>query len=196
MKYQYILYVVITGIFLSLTACFSLTMKQYDDLNITQHFILNKTLTFAPNSARSYIQDGQLLGSGGFNQSEQHCRLEIKNLSDKVQTVQPESFAIKSIQIDEETIAQNKIKPVQLAMNDSAQVQSDVPLLLADNDSQDRQESMDLVHLNLTSKTQPNVMRLTCSGSLSKGDLQDGPESYRPDLKQINHILGNVGHVE
>jgi len=199
MKLQYALYAIIVGIFLSLTACFSLTMKQYDDLNTNQRFVLNKPLTIAANSARSYIQNGQRLGSGGFNHREQHCRLEVKNLSDKQQIIHPESFKISSIEIDEEMIAQNKSKQIQLAMNDYAQVQSDVPLLtpinLADSTTE-RQETMDLVHLNLTSSTQPNVMRLTCSGSLSNGDLQDAPESYRPDLKQINHILGDVAHIE
>lgn len=199
MKYQYALYAVIASIFLSLTACFSLTMKQYDDLNINQHFVLNKALTIAPNSARSYIQNGQRLGSAGFNRSQQHCRLEVKNLSDKVQTIQPETFKITSIQIDEEMIAQKQSKQIQVAMNDYAQVQSDAPsitqIMFADN-TPERVESMDLVHLNLMSKNQPNVMRLTCSGSLSKGNPQDAPESYRPDLKQINQILGDVGHIE
>lgn len=199
MKSQYALYVVITSIFLSLTACSGLTMKQYNDLNINQHFVLNKALTIAPDSTRSYIQNGQLLGGAGFNHSQQHCRLEVKNLSDKVQTIVPETFKITSIQIDEEMIAEKQYKSIQLALNNNPQIQTDAPsitqVILADN-SQERVETMDLVHLNLMSKTQPNVMRLTCSGSLSKGDLQDAPDSYRPDLNQINLILGDVGHIE
>jgi len=198
MKYQFALYALIVSVFLSLTACFGLTMKQYDNLNIKQQFILNKPLTIAPNSARSYIQNGKRLGSAGFNHQQQHCRLEVKNLSDKQQVIHPETFKITSIQIDEEMIATNKTKQVQLAMNDYAPVQSDAlpsPINFAE-DSTLREETMDLVHLNLTSSTQPNVMRLTCSGSLSNGDLQDAPESYRPNLKQINSILGQVGHIK
>ncbi|MDX1353416.1 MAG: hypothetical protein R3254_10410, partial [Thiomicrorhabdus sp.] len=92
----------------------------------------------------------------------------------------------------------NHLPAIQLAFNSYTTTQSDyitpVYYKLADS-SQERVETMDLVHLNLLSKTQSNVMRLTCAGALSNGDMTDAPRSYRPNLTQINRILGEIGYI-
>lgn len=200
MTIKVMIYGFIASTALLATGCSGFTMKQYQGLNVEQHFVLQKNLTIAPGSTRVFIQKGQSMGGSGFNHSEQHCRLEVKNLSDRKQVIQPDKFQITSIQIDEEMIAKIAHKPVQFALNNYAQIQTDVPLqttyLTLAGSSQERVETMDLIHLNLLSNQQNNVMRLTCAGSLSNGDMADAPRSYRPNLEQINKILGNIGHIE
>ena len=159
-------------------------------------FILKQTLQIAPNSARAYIQHGES-NSGGFDHSEQHCRVEVTNLSDNKQIIQPEKFIIKSVTVDEESIAQIEFDGTQLAFNSVNNTQTDFPVFIGylGLGDQERPETMDLIHIYLKSKQQPNVYRLTCAGSLSNGNPMDQPRSYRPDLKAINKILGQVGEI-
>ena len=132
--------------------------------------------------------------------SEQHCRLEVKNISEAKQTIVVDAFRIVSIQIDEEMIAYKESSNLLLAFNTHRNIQNDIsPLnnsITLVNSDYERVETMDLIHFNLSSEKQPNVMRLTCAGSLSNGNPSDAPRSYRPDFKQIKKILGNVGYIK
>jgi len=168
---------------------------QNDKAGAAHYFNLKVNVAYKSSQTRVFIQNGRITGSD-FNHSEQHCRIEIKELNDKPQHIWPERFLIKSITIDEEMIAK-KQQRILLAYNTSSNVQTDTPYqsnLLAAG-GKERPETMDLIHLNLDSHAQPNIMRLTCAGSLSNGNLTDGPESYRPNLIDINKILGGIGTV-
>ena len=173
------------------------TLKQYDNIQVGQSFVLNQPLNIPAGSTRTYIQAGETLGGAGFNHSEQHCRIEVRTLSENKQIVQPDVFKINAIQIDEEMIASKFVPQIQLALSET--VMSDAlnqtHLVVAES-SYERLETMDLVHFNLTSSKQPDVMRLTCSGSLSNGNLMDAPRSYRPDFNQIKVILGDIGYIK
>ncbi len=164
------------------------------DIQAGEIFVLQTPITIQPNQSKTFIQFGQLTG-GSFDHSEAHCRIEIRDLSELPQTIQPERFVIKQVNIDEEMIALRN-QPIQLALNDSI-----IPPTMNDISSTNMlayqsPETMDLVHLYLHSKQQPNVYRLTCSGSLSNGSLADAPRSYRPQRQQIQQILGKIGHIE
>jgi hypothetical protein len=181
----------------ALSSCALAPPKSLMDIQAGEVFVLETPLTISPNHSRSFIQFGEVTG-GSFNRREPHCRIEVRNLSEQPQTIQPERFSITRVNIDEEMIALRN-QPIQLAMNDSI-----APTTMTDGASAkmlvlggyERSETMDLVHLYLQSKQQPNVYRLTCSGSLSNGSLADAPRSYRPQRQQIEKILGEIGHIE
>jgi hypothetical protein len=180
---------------ITLYGCSLQSNRTIGDIQAGNTFILIKDIEIPANSTRVFIQNGHLTSRNGFDHSDQHCRIEVRDLSESKQTVLAEKFKINSVSIDEEMIAQSKSATVHLAFNT---VKTDY-LAFIDYlglNSQERPETMDLIHLNLKSKIQPNVMRLTCAGSLSNGDIAEDPRSYRPDLKSINKILGNIGYIQ
>ena len=157
----------------------------------TKTFTLKQEINIAPNSARAFFQAGQYTGSSNFNRYAQHCRLEIKTLKNISQVIKPDTFAVSSINIDEEMIAW-QTQPTYLAMNDQQQLPQ---LKLALFGQGNPVETMDLIHFYLKSNKQPDVFRLTCAGALSDGNPNDAPESYRPNKKVINKILGYAGKL-
>ncbi|KUJ74087.1 hypothetical protein AVO42_01330 [Thiomicrospira sp. XS5] len=188
--------------FLSLSACSLTPPKSMMDVQAGYTFTLKKPVTIPSDDARAFIQNGQMTTHHGFNRYEQHCELEVKNLSRKPQVIQPDTFTITKVRIDSEAIASRQTPQVVYAMNDinpyPNQTLRDLPTYvnLADNDGGDGIDpTMDLVYLYLESKTQPNILRLTCAGSLSRGNPLDAPRSQRPQQKQINQILGSYGEV-
>ncbi len=181
----------------TLSACSIQPPKSLMDIQAGEVFVLQTPITIRPNQSRSFIQFGELTG-GSFDHSEPHCRIEVRNLSELPQTIQPERFIITHVNIDEEMIALRN-QPIQLVMNDSTNpsTMTDIPTnILVLGGGYERPETMDMVHLYLHSKRQPNVYRLTCSGSLSDGALADAPRSHRPQRQQIQKILGKIGHIE
>ncbi len=187
---------------LSLSACSLTPPKSMMDVQAGYTFTLKKPVTIPRHDARAFIQDGQMTTHHGFNRYEQHCELEVKHLSDKPQVVQPGTFTITKVRIDSEAIASAMPQTRYLAANQTSlfpqTTMTDAPAsrLLADNDGGDGIDpTMDLVYLYLESKTQPNILRLTCAGSLSRGNPLDAPRSQRPQQKQINKILGRYGEV-
>lgn len=168
--------------------------KSLMDVQSGDVFELKQPVTITAGKARQYIQAGHT--RGGFDHSEPHCRLEIYALQPSPSVIAPERFAIHRVQLGEEQIA-GQIQTLQLAQNRYQAIRTDaaeaVNLLAM---MQERPETMDLVHLYLSSDTQPNVYRLTCAGALSNGSLMDAPRSYRPQKAAINAILGNVGHID
>jgi hypothetical protein len=181
----------------TLSACNTQPPKSLMDIQAGETFVLETPITIRANHSRSFIQNGVLTG-GSFNRREPHCRIEVLTLSEQPQIVQPEDFNITHVNIDEEMIALRNL-PIQLAMNDSmnatTMTDASAPQLLAMG-GDESPETMDLVHLYLKSKQQPNVYRLTCSGALSDGSPADAPRSYRPQRQQIQNILGKIGHIE
>ena len=183
---------------LTLSSCAVQTPISLMDIQAEEVFVLQTPITIPPNKSRSFIQFGKLTG-GSFDRSEPHCRIEVRNLSELPQTIQPERFVITQVNIDEEMIALRN-QPIQLAMYDTINPTTMTDALpqnfLALGGGYERPETMDMVHLYLQSKQQPNVYRLTCSGSLSNGTMADAPRSYRPQRKKVQQILGKVGHIE
>lgn len=183
---------------LAVSSCAIQPPKSLMDIQAGEIFVLETPITIRANHSRSFIQFGRLTG-GSFDHSEPHCRIEVYSLSEQPQTIQPERFLIRHVNIDEEMIALQS-QPMQLAMNDSIATTTMTDAVstrtLALGGGYERPETMDMVHLYLQSKQQPNVYRLTCAGSLSDGSPADAPRSYRPQRQQIQQILGEIGHIE
>ncbi|MDX1348504.1 MAG: hypothetical protein R3189_09690 [Thiomicrorhabdus chilensis] len=186
--------VTLVGVISLLSGCNSNPPKSMMNVQPGERFHLKQAIAIPAGKARQFIQFGQITGSG-FDRREQHCRIEIYELQTSRTVIQPESFRIERVQLGEEQIAQLN-QPIQMAANFNTQT-SDLPeynpvLAL----SYERPETMDLVHLYLKSKQQPNVYRLTCAGALSDGSMADAPRSFRPQRTEINRILGTVGKIE
>lgn len=191
------------GTILFSSACSLTPPKSMMDVQMGETFTLNQAITINPNTATQFIQQGKLTGRS-VNRSEQHCRIEVKKLSEEPLTLNPETFQIESVRIGAEQIARNNSASMVAWTNNG--IQSDAqPNITAslwyggvasnDGDSQPP-ETMDLVMLYLTPTAKnPNIFRLVCAGSLSNGDLMDAPRSYRPQREQINQILGGFGTV-
>jgi hypothetical protein len=182
-----------------ISACSLTPPKSMMDVASGDQFQLNQAITFKPGQLTQYIQFGQLTSKNGFNRYSQHCDIELNAISDKTQILSPETFTVSKVRIGDQLIAQaNLPRAINIAQADIG-IQSDAQLsswnsLLATNTNQ--VATMDSVDVYLKPTTQnPNILRLTCAGSLSNGDLQDAPESYRPETKQINAILGDIGKI-
>ena len=182
---------------IALSSCATQPPKSLIDIQAGERFVLQTPITIRANQSRTFIQFGALTG-GSFDHTEQHCRIEIRNLSELPQIIQPESFLITKVNIDEEMIALQS-HPIQFALNDfvNSTTMTDASTnIIALAGGYERPETMDMVHLYLKSSQQPNIYRLTCSGSLSNGNLADAPRSHRPQRQQIQKILGKIGHIE
>ena len=175
---------------LTLSACSLTPPKHMMDIQAGETFELKQAVAIKAQSARVYIQNGEITGAG-FNRYEPHCRIEIRELSEQKSTIQTENFKISSVRIGEEAVAANAFSQhyAMLGFGISTAFAND-----SDNDSA-RVETMDYVHLYLQSDKQPNVLRLTCAGSLSNGDPMDEPRSHRPQRDKINQILGQIGAI-
>ncbi|MBF6058801.1 MULTISPECIES: hypothetical protein [Thiomicrorhabdus] len=159
------------------------------DVQPGEHFVLKQAMTIPPDYSRQYIQYGQISGNS-HNLYAPYCDLEVYQMSSQPQTINSERFKIIKVEIGESFTASKKPETL-LAMNGPLSTN-----MLSFGGDYQRPESVDLVHLYLQSDKQPNVYRLTCGGSLSNGNLMDAPDSYRPERKQINQILGSVGKIE
>jgi hypothetical protein len=169
-----------------------------------EKLVLQQTVTIEPNSATRFIQNGKFTTRSGFDRSEPHCRLEVKEVKETEQSVQPDTFEVTRVQINEEEVAQSHPTNIQLAANDIHPYFSigigvgngAVGGVIGLGGEIQPTETMDTVELYLHSNKQPQVLRLVCAGALSDGNLLDAPRSYRPDFTTINKILGPIGHLE
>lgn len=197
---------IIFPIVLILNACSLTPSKSVMDVQAGAEFQLFKPITIQPDTARTFIQYGKITSQSAYEKYDQHCRIEIKTLSDKPQTIKPDTFKISKVRVDIETIAgqTSHDQPTLLAWQQNEAynaTQTDVAVSwygivsTSGNDSQPPQ-TMDIVHLYLTSDKQPNIFRLTCAGALSDGNLLDAPRSYRPQKAQINAILATIGEIK
>ncbi len=179
---------------ISLSACIHTPQTELESYSHYGTLKINKAITIAPDTARTYFQNGQT--ANGFNQYAQHCRIEVTKLSEMKQQILPEEFKITKISLDEEYIA-SKDKPSSLYWAQAQATQYDFAnsIQLAYTGDSQRPETMDLVHFYLHSSKQPNIYRLTCAGALSNGRPQDYPHSVRPDADIINQILGSYGQL-
>lgn len=175
------------------------------DIKAGDTFTLKKPVTFAPEHTRVFIQYGKQTRQSTYEKYDQHCRLEVKTLKNQSQTILPDTFKITRVRIDVEEIASQsptQHTPVYYAMNDADYFSKTIPdkadsnwVRLSLGGDSEPPETMDVVHLYLSSKKQPDILRLTCAGSLSTGDPMDAPRSYRPQKTQINAILGSYGNI-
>ena len=180
MKYLVFIALSIVG----LSGCSQLVEKT--DVHAGQVFQLTKPIEIQADTTRRFIQHGELTSRFAFDRREQHCRLEVRTLTETARTVNPDHFIITRVRFDSEAIA---MRPQMLAagfgFNLSLAMDDDGPA-----------EMMDLILMDLESPHQPDVMRLVCAGALSDGDMLDYPRNLRPMLDQIHSILGDYGRIK
>lgn len=173
---------------LLLTACSQFETARKFDIQPGQFFVLNQPIEIQAGEARRFIQHGKFTSRLAFDRRSQHCRIEVRDLSDKPQIIQPERFEISQIKFNSEPIAQSQ--PLHYAA-----IGFHFGLSISLNDDGPT-EQMELVEIYLQSNLQPNVMRLVCAGALSDGSPMDYPHNQRPNAEQIAQILGAFGHFE
>lgn len=186
---------------LNMSACSLTPPKSIMDVQAGEPFQLNQTLTVPANATRVFIQFGKVTTRHGFSRVDQHCELEVNQIKDQPQTILPDHFIVTKVRIGSEMVAQNQnpVSKILFAEADNG-IASDAQLspmqLTVASDDNNSMETMDtvMIYLKPTDKN-PNILRLTCTGSLSNGDLEDAPRSYRPEKAQINTILGPIGHL-
>lgn len=183
----------LAGLLALFSGCSMSPPKFMMDIQQGETFELKQPLSIANGQARIYIQHGQVTGSG-FDRYKPHCRIETRDLNPQGATIQPDSFTISKVRIGEEAVAQKTLKPSDFILATSSGFIGQAMANDSDNDS-NRVPTMDLVHLYLNSEKHPDVLRLTCAGSLSDGDPFDEPRSHRPERNKINQILGNIGQI-
>lgn len=178
-------------IFVVTAACSLSPPKHMMDVQQGETFTLKQPVSIAAEHLRVYFQHGQVSGNG-FDHFEPHCRLEKRTLTPSAETIQPDSFAITAVRIGEEEVAKQQRPPANFMLANRF-----VGMAVADDNDSDSSiaPTMDYVHFYLKSMQQPDVLRLTCAGSLSDGDPFDEPRSHRPERDKINQILGKIGQI-
>jgi hypothetical protein len=172
---------------LILSGCSGLHPAQSLGIGSNDQLRLNVPVTFAPDSTRTFIQYGRFTTRQHFERYDPHCRLEKQHLNDAAETLAPGTFDINRLGIDQEEIA-SRSQPIHLA--------SRAGLNLALGGDDYPPPTMDVIHLYLTgNKTDPQLLRLSCAGSLSNGSPADYPRNLRPDRDKINRILGPIGQI-
>lgn len=196
-------WVVLTALIgLNLGACSLTPPKSMMDVQANEKFQLNQTLTVPANATRVFIQFGKVTTRFGFSRADQHCELEVKQIKSQAQKILPDHFVIDKVRINSEMVAESNLQANHILFAEANNgIRSDMPSALEttisgdfDNDKTATMDSV-MLYLKPTAKN-PNILRLTCSGSLSDGSLQDAPRSYRPEKAQINQILGAIGHLQ
>lgn len=178
---------------LMLFGCSHFASPRHSDIQPGATFVLQTPIEISAGHTRRFIQQGELTTRSGFDRSLQHCRLEVRELSEQTQIVTPDRFEVTRVRYDSERIAQTM--PVMLASNLSIGIGLNFGTQLGFNNDAPP-EIMELVEFRLHSDKQPNVMRLVCASSLSDGHPIDYPHNQRPNLKQIKLILGELGYFE
>jgi len=180
-----------------LSACSTVPSQSQMNVQAGQTFTLNKAITIQPDTARTFIQYGKVTTQNGYERYDQHCRIEIRELKDATQTIQPQTFSIEKVRLDIEQVAQSAMPATHYAKHDikPAQPSDWYTVSMGGGSDQAPPETMDIVHFYLSSNTQPNIFRLTCAGSLSLGNPFDSPRSHRPQKAEVNKILGRIGQL-
>ncbi|UQB42166.1 hypothetical protein JX580_10990 [Thiomicrospira microaerophila] len=178
---------------LTLLGCSHFDTPRKSEIQPGHSFVLNQAVEITPGSTRRFIQQGKFTTRSGFDRQQQHCRIEVRTLSEQSQIIQPDRFEITRVRFDSERIAETR--PVMLASNIRLGIGFSFGTQLGFNNDAPP-ETMELIAMDLYSEHQPDVMRLVCAGSLSDGHPIDYPHNLRPGLHQIKLILGEIGQLE
>jgi hypothetical protein len=141
---------------------------------------LHQSIRVAAGRTRSFLQQGRSLPGGGINQLEASCNLEVRTLEEQPRSIEPDRFRILGTRRQVETVVQGPAGPAGSFRRVG---------LLGGGDSPP--DVMHVIHFNLQSERQPDVMRLTCRGAL------DAPwRAQPPSLNEIREALGGIATFE
>ena len=108
--------IILLSIVLLLTACQSTMFKKegrYIEAKAKPFIEITQSLRVAPNSARAYLQQGEVISAGQLNLYDINCEIEINTVSEQAQVIEPGLFNILSIGSEESPIVM--FKPVMVA---------------------------------------------------------------------------------
>lgn len=127
---------------------------------------LNRPLTIPAGQASVYLAGGEISPLATIDPYYPHCKFEVLRIERTDQTIEPDTFTVRRVQVEE--FAQHAA-PVQLAS-----------LQLVDSASPEPWAT----HLYLESAQQPEVLRMSCQ------HWEDPPAANHLTVRQIRSALG------
>jgi len=120
MKNQYQKKIALLFILFFLSACQSTLIKtgdSYLEIPGQATIEITQSVDVAPNSARAFFQNGEMIRYGQLNLYDINCEIEINTISEKYQTIEAGVFNIISIAQEESPIVKRQFtgKPVMIA---------------------------------------------------------------------------------
>jgi len=160
----------------ALAGCASLAVKDenssYYPVPVGSKLILHRDLEIPADSARVYLQGGQVVKSAGV--FDPYCRFEVRDVLNVPQTLKADEFVVRKTQMDMLHISMHD--GVQLAgLSGWGSSESDVTLVW---------------YLWLESPRQPNVRRLICGGKFDAAF-----RARRPSINEIRIQLGDIASL-
>ena len=132
-------------------------------------------LKVSPNSARAFLQDGELKPQGNVDLYTVHCEVEVNKVSEQSQTIKPGRFEVISIQQDESPIVM--ILPLKVAS---------LSLSWADNSPVDIKRYYSFRLSSHDNDSSPQVRAVICRG------VQSEPYNAKlPTLEEMRKAVGS-----
>lgn len=145
----------------------------YVEISPNSSLTINKEVIVYPGHARAYFQNGRLIEPSGLNYYQVNCELEVQQVKNVKQFIQPGHFDIIRVFQDESPIVLLEA-PLSVASLDMVFFDDDSPV-----------DTKRFWKFALSSKTQPDVRALICRGA------QDTPYLAKlPTLNEIKEALG------
>ena len=97
-----------------LSACQSALIKEdgkYVEISRQASIEITESLEVAPNSARAFLQNGEIISNGRLNLYDVNCEVEINTVSEQRQTINAGVFDVISISQDKSPIVNKKELP-------------------------------------------------------------------------------------
>ncbi len=170
MKKQFIIFT--TVLILGATAGLAIaTPANTKTMSSGWQLTLNQNITIPAQSVGIYLQHGKVTSETETDQYYPNCRLEVRNLQDKSQTITADTFTVYRVKWTEEDVLLH-----------SNQYASTGMLPVSSSTADDY-----VTTLYLRSERQPNVTRLICS-------YWEDPTGFAEHLnvKQIRSALGKI----
>ena len=170
-----------TMLLLLLTACTQSYMVSdnlaypYNLPPVGSKLVLMKQVTIEPGTTRTFLQRGRPMSLGDFDRYLANCNFEVDKLSDRVQQIEPDTFVVKKVQrLTTEVVRNLYDQPRFIA----AELDRASPIVTHG------------YHLWLSSKKQPDVMRITCRGA-----FDDLSRAEPPSIDEIREALGEIAEL-
>lgn len=141
--------------------------------------VLHQPLTIKAGSAALYFQHGKIRGS--HSRFDPFCKIRLRNVRNTEQIIRPDTFIITSSGRHTELVA--GLTGFYIPLEASATIHTRINVGSSDAPS----DITEMIVMNLSSKTQPDVIRLSCGGA------EDHPANAEPPtFTEITKALGKI----
>lgn len=153
-------------------------VPDYSDQDSGYRLILHQAVAIPAERTRVFIQNGQIAGAG-FDSYQVSCNLEVRELLDQVQSIEPGTFVVNRIQqFFEEVASWNPLKLASVGRS-GAELDGGPSMIFRG------------WHLWLHSPSQPHVMRLSC-----RGVFAEPWEAELPTFEEVRMALGGIATLK